>query len=67
MAVWSANAGQDDLVWYDAKSNEDGKYVVEVNLANHLLDAQEGKIYVHAYDSNGWVFGDWYYAILTTP
>lgn len=65
--VWSESSGQDDLIWYGAKRNEDGKYVVEVNLADHLLGAQKGQINVYAIDGYEFIVWDWYYATLATP
>lgn len=50
-AVWSANGGQDDLVWYQGSLKGD-KYVCDINLRNH---GTTGIYYVHVYGtwSNG--------------
>ncbi len=44
-AVWSEDKGQDDLVWYSARSGK-GVYYVEIPLNNH---DSNGKFQVHAY------------------
>ena len=51
--VWSADNGQDDLVWYSGIRQTDGSYAVVINNKDHGYDV--GKYYVHSYgtDSNG--------------
>ena len=44
-AVWSAEGGQDDLVWYEA-TYENGVYYANVVLANHNI---KGAYHAHAY------------------
>ena len=46
-AVWSADKGQDDIIWYSASSGI-GIYYVEIPLNNHNSD---GTYHVHAYAS----------------
>lgn len=45
--IWSAENGQDDLVWYTATRNSDGSYSVRAPLKNHKLTT--GTYHVHAY------------------
>ena len=47
-AVWSKDAGQDDLVWYNASANG-SVYRVNVPVSNHR---SAGKYYVHIYAIN---------------
>ena len=51
--VWSADNGQDDLVWYSGIRQTDGSYAVVINNKDHGYDV--GKYYIHSYgtDSNG--------------
>lgn len=44
-AVWSEEAGQDDLIWYEAPK-KDSSYYVDIPLSNHNT---LGKYYAHAY------------------
>lgn len=48
--VWSENNGQDDLIWYTAKNNGNGKWSVSVPISNHKNDT--GTYSVHAYYNN---------------
>lgn len=45
-AVWSAEGGQDDLIWYTATQNAAGNYVASVPISNHRT---EGTYYADAY------------------
>lgn len=45
-AVWSDTNGQDDLVWYDAKTDDGSTYVATVSISNHK---SPGKYYAHGY------------------
>jgi hypothetical protein len=47
VAVWSANGGQDDLIWYTAVSKGSGVYEVAVDVTRHKSDF--GTYYAHAY------------------
>lgn len=44
--VWSENGGQDDLIWYSAKTDREGNYTYTLNLRDHK---GLGKYNVHAY------------------
>ncbi|MCL2865507.1 MAG: GBS Bsp-like repeat-containing protein [Lachnospiraceae bacterium] len=45
-AVWSANGGQNDLVWYNATQNNNGLWVTNANINNHN---SSGRYYVHVW------------------
>lgn len=47
VAVWSAENGQDDLIWYTARSLGNGVYSLPVNIACH--GAKPGSYCAHAY------------------
>ncbi|MDR1778491.1 MAG: GBS Bsp-like repeat-containing protein, partial [Clostridiales Family XIII bacterium] len=47
VAVWSANGGQDDLIWYMAVNKGSGVYEVAVDVTKHKSDF--GVYYAHAY------------------
>lgn len=49
-AVWSANNGQDDLVWYTAAYSSD-KWIYSVPLSNHRFDT--GVYNIHCYYNAG--------------
>ena len=49
-AVWSANNGQDDLIWYTAAYSS-GKWVYSVPLSNHRFDT--GIYNIHCYYNAG--------------
>ncbi len=49
-AVWSANNGQDDLIWYTAAYSS-GKWVYSVPLSNHRFDT--GVYNIHCYYNAG--------------
>lgn len=46
MAVWSDKNGQDDLKWYEAKKNDDGKWSVSVKISKHK---SAGTYHIHMY------------------
>ena len=46
VAVWSEVNGQDDLVWYEAEDQGDGRWTLTVPLSNH---SGTGFYYVHCY------------------
>ena len=46
-AVWSDRAGQDDIVWYTLRREEDGVLRIQVDLSAHPGD---GKYHIHAYE-----------------
>ena len=52
-AVWNAENGQDDLVWYNAATTGNGTYTANINIKNH--GSKPGTYYVHtyAYDVKG--------------
>lgn len=50
--VWSA-ANQSDLVWYTAIRNENGEYVVNVNISNHQYNCALYQIHVYVTDITG--------------
>lgn len=52
-AVWSAEAGQDDLVFYPVEVNAEGNYSTTVDLSKHLLTTQTDTIMLLAYGGNG--------------
>ena len=45
-AVWSEAGGQDDLKWYTAEKDTDGRWTYEVELSLHR---STGKYYIHVY------------------
>ena len=45
--VWSDDKGQDDLVWYHATRQQDGRYRVTVKASDH--NNSTGKYHVHLY------------------
>lgn len=47
VAVWSDKNGQDDLTWYTAEKQADGRYTVNTNLYNHGFDT--GVYYFDSY------------------
>lgn len=49
MAVWSDKNGQDDLKWYEAKKNEDGKWSVSVKISKHK---GAGTYHIHMYGTD---------------
>lgn len=56
-AIWSDDGGQDDLIWYNATSHGNGKWDMNIPIANHR---SVGSYSVHMYivDRNGvWHFG----------
>ena len=55
--VWSAENGQDDLKWYPAVRQADGRFKATVSVSNHRFHF--GKYEVHAYAAlkNGHLYG----------
>ena len=45
--VWTAQNGQDDLVWHQADRQSDGSYKVRINVSDHKVEA--GEYIVHLY------------------
>lgn len=45
-AVWSAENGQDDLVWYNAKKQSNGNWVADASVKYHT---SVGAYYIHTY------------------
>lgn len=45
-AVWDAEDGQDDLVWYDGVLEENGLWYASVDLSQH---SAKGYLYIHVY------------------
>ncbi len=45
-AVWSANGGQDDLIWYGGVKDSNGDWNATANISNHKT---AGTYYVHVY------------------
>ena len=45
--VWTAQNGQDDLVWHQASRQNDGSYKVRINVSDHKAEA--GEYIVHLY------------------
>ena len=45
-AVWSIEAGQDDLVWYTGKQNTSGIWEADIDILNHKT---AGEYYIDAY------------------
>lgn len=50
--VWSAS-NQNDLVWYTAIKNQNGEYVVNVNISNHKYNCALYNIHVYMTDITG--------------
>lgn len=53
VAVWNEKNGQDDLAWYKASRQSDGRYTVNANLYNHDFLTGKYNFHVYATDSNG--------------
>ena len=47
--MWSSAGGQDDLVWYTAKSGGSGSWTYDVDLARHNTT---GTYFIHVYSGN---------------
>ena len=45
--VWSAEGGQDDLIWYDANKKTNGDYEIKVDIEKHKYTL--GVYYAHVY------------------
>lgn len=52
-AVWSAENGQDDLVWYTANPAGSGVYTQNINIKNHGAAAGNYVIHAYVYDGAG--------------
>lgn len=52
-AVWSAENGQDDLVWYTADNAGGGIYTKNISIKNHGSKAGNYIVHVYVYDSVG--------------
>ncbi|WP_161794354.1 GBS Bsp-like repeat-containing protein [Enterococcus cecorum] len=50
--IWS-KANQSDLVWYPAKKQADGSYVVHMNIKNHMYHTGNYTTHVYAWKNNG--------------
>ncbi|GAB6385050.1 hypothetical protein DAT1711_12070 [Enterococcus cecorum] len=50
--IWS-KANQSDLVWYPAKKQSDGSYVVHMNIKNHKYHTGNYTTHVYAWKNNG--------------
>nr|WP_281958789.1 GBS Bsp-like repeat-containing protein [Enterococcus cecorum] len=50
--IWS-KANQSDLVWYPAKKQVDGSYVVHMNIKNHKYHTGNYTTHVYAWKNNG--------------
>lgn len=51
--VWTLSNGQDDLVWYTAKAQADGSYLVRVLAKNHNMEAGNYKFDIYITGNNG--------------
>ena len=47
LPIWSADKGQDDVVWYEASPSSNGTYRVKVEARNHKYS--RGIYYIHLY------------------
>ena len=52
-AVWTENKGQDDLVWYTMKEQNDGTYKITVNMSEHKYETGSYKVDVYLTGKNG--------------
>lgn len=52
-AVWSAENGQDDLIWYTADNAGGGVYTKNISIKNHGSKAGNYIVHVYVYDSAG--------------
>ena len=50
--IWS-KANQSDLIWYPAKKQADGSYVVHMNIKNHKYHTGNYTTHVYAWKNNG--------------
>ncbi|MDO4490416.1 MAG: GBS Bsp-like repeat-containing protein [Lachnospiraceae bacterium] len=50
--VWS-KSNQSDIVWYDAKLNESGDYVVKSNISKHSYNSGTYQVHVYVTEKNG--------------
>ncbi len=55
VAVWSKKNDQDDLVWENAKKDENGVYYLDVFLKDHKFDECDYYIHVYYNNNNGWI------------
>ena len=51
--VWTKTNGQDDLWWYGAQRQADGKYVVTVNISNHNYEFGQYEVHVYVQQLSG--------------
>ena len=55
--IWTDKGGQDDIIWYDATKQSDGKYKVSVNVDKHKGERGTYNIHLYYIESNGKVRG----------
>lgn len=51
--VWSGNAGQDDLVWYEAQKDSKGDYYADINVEKHKYTMGMYQVHVYINDITG--------------
>lgn len=51
--IWSEKNGQDDLKWYTAQKNDEGKYYVDVDVKNHKYTMGMYDIHIYVDDVTG--------------
>ena len=52
-AVWSEKNGQDDLVWYEGKKNQEGQWTTVADIAKNHRTFGEYQVHVYAVTSDG--------------
>ncbi|MBJ8349042.1 GBS Bsp-like repeat-containing protein [Streptococcus zalophi] len=57
VAIWSDEGGQDDLRWYEARYDDNGKMVFHFNIKNHKSKSGHYITHVYTTDKNGHVEG----------
>lgn len=51
--VWSEENGQDDIIWYNAKKQNDGEYYVDIDIRDHKYSYGQYNIHVYCTDITG--------------
>lgn len=51
--VWSEENGQDDIVWYRAKRQDNGEYYVDIDIKNHGYSYGQYNVHVYCIDIIG--------------
>ncbi|MEX2783808.1 LD-carboxypeptidase LdcB/DacB [Streptococcus sp. H49] len=55
--VWTVNAGQDDIIWYNASKQNNGDYRVAVKISNHKNEHGTYNVHLYYVENNGKTVG----------